>query len=69
MKKLKFALALANKKLEKQNGLCPYCNNRWYFDTEIAANEPEYYATCETCCLNFFFSDAEMDEINNLTNN
>ena len=58
-------LALAEKRLEKQNDSCPYCGKRWYFDTEIASHEPRYYATCETCCLNFFFTE---DELKNETN-
>ena len=57
---LKAALALANKRLEKQNGSCPFCGQRWYFDTEIASHKPTYYATCENCWVNFYFTQEEL---------
>lgn len=59
---LKAALALANKRLDKQNESCPICGQRWYFDTEIASHRPTYMATCENCCLNFFFNEDDLNE-------
>ena len=56
-------LILATARLEKQNEPCPYCGNRRYFDTCIASIEPEYYATCETCRVNFFFTREELKEM------
>lgn len=56
-------LILATARLEKQNDPCPFCNGRRYFDTCIASIEPEYYATCENCEFNFFFTKEELKEM------